>query len=60
LEVALSLHTSLFGNLERGSFSRDFERQAKEGSGNSASTCVGALKREPGRRASLLGTLKAM
>jgi hypothetical protein len=31
------------GNLKRGSFTRDFERLMKEGSGNGASLSVGAL-----------------
>jgi hypothetical protein len=40
-----------------GDFStRDFERQVKERSGNGASLSVGALRGEPGRGVSLLGT----
>jgi hypothetical protein len=49
-----------FENLEGGSLTRDFEGQIKEGSGNGASLSVGALWGEPGGRAPLLGTLKAM
>jgi hypothetical protein len=46
-------------NLEGGSFTRGFERQM-EGSGNRVSLSMGALRREPGGRAPLLGTLKYM
>jgi hypothetical protein len=47
-----------WGNLEGGFFTRDFERQVKEGSGDGASLSVGALRGEPGRVAPLLGTYK--
>jgi hypothetical protein len=47
------------GKRERGSFTRDFERQM-EGSGNGASLSVEALREENGGSALLLGTLKDM
>jgi len=43
-----------------GSFTRDFERQRTEASGNGAFLSVGALWGKPGRGAPLLGTLKVM
>jgi hypothetical protein len=46
------------GNVEGCSFTGDFERQVKEGSGDGASRSVGALRGEPGRGAPLLGTYK--
>ena len=47
------------GNLEGGSFTRDFERWMKEGSGKGA--CLrGSSMREPGGRAPLLGNLKGI
>jgi hypothetical protein len=48
------------GNLEWDPFTRDFERWVWVGSGNGASLAMGALLREPGRGAPLLGTLKYM
>ena len=53
-------YQNMLGNLEGGSFTRDFERWMKEGSGNRASLFMGALLGEPRRRAHLLGTLKDM
>jgi hypothetical protein len=40
--------------LEEGSFTRDFERRMKEGSGYGASLTVGALWAEPVGRAPLV------
>jgi len=43
LEMGISPIGASLGNLEGGSFTRDFKRQMKEGSGNGASFPVGAL-----------------
>ena len=40
--ASLSIGVPL-GNLERGSFTRDFETRMKEGSGNGASLSVGVV-----------------
>jgi len=54
-------HSRIFGEPGRGgSFTRDYERWMKEGSGYGASLSVGALWGEPGGKAPLLGTLKDM
>jgi hypothetical protein len=49
-----------WGTRRKGRFNRDFERQMKEGHENGASLYMGNLRREPGMRAPLLGTLKDM
>jgi hypothetical protein len=48
LEMGNSLHRGPTGNLEGGSFTVDFERQMKGGSGNTASLSMQALQWEPG------------
>jgi hypothetical protein len=57
--TGISLHRGPIGGTWRGDFfTRDFERQVKEGSGDGVSLSVGALRGEPGRGAPLLGTYK--
>jgi hypothetical protein len=51
---------ALLGNLEGGSFTRDFERRMKEGSDDGAYLSVGKLMRGPWREGSFNGTLKVM
>jgi hypothetical protein len=57
-KIRLWKRISPLGNLEGGSFTGDYERQMKEGSGNGASLSTGDLRGEPRERAPLQGILK--
>jgi hypothetical protein len=56
--VVLETGISLYRRLAEGSFSLDFERQMKEGSGDGTPLSKGVLRGERKRRYPLLGTLK--
>jgi len=58
--MGISLHRGPVGQAGVGLFTRDFERQMKEGSRNGASLSVGALLGNLEGGAPLLGTLKNM
>ena len=58
--MGISLLGGSVGQLGVGSFTRDFERWMKVGSGNEASLSVGALRRELGGGVPLMGILKVM
>jgi hypothetical protein len=60
-ETGISLLRGSVGGPEEGvSYTGYFENSLKEGSGYGASLSMGALLREPGREAILLGPLKVM